>query len=106
MLVLEDGDTFYRGGGVTRRWLAPREGVHAGRLATYFGEVSLHIRASAEAGVVEATAQLHALRPAQTAWLVVRTRACRPGVLLSTVGTGAGATSREKRLSCRARIRG
>ena len=73
MLVLEDGDTLYLAGGVPRRWLESTEGVRADRLATYFGEVSFHLRAGAESGVVEATVQLPALRPAKTSYLIART---------------------------------
>ena len=73
MLVLEDGDALYLAGGVPRRWLESEAGVRADHLATYFGEVSFHLRAAAGSGVVEATVQLPVLRPAQTAWLVVRT---------------------------------
>ncbi len=73
MLVLEDGDTLYLAGGVPRRWLESTEGVRADRLSTYFGDVSFHLRAGAEPGVVEATVQLPSLRPAKTVWLVART---------------------------------
>jgi hypothetical protein len=73
MLVLEDGDTLYLAGGVPRRWLESKEGVRADRLATYFGDVSFYLRAGKEQGLVEATVQLPALRPARTAWLVART---------------------------------
>jgi hypothetical protein len=73
MLVLEDGDALYLAGGVPRRWLESKQGVRADRLATYFGDVSFYLRAGAESGVVEATVQLPALRPAKTAWLVART---------------------------------
>jgi hypothetical protein len=73
MLVLEDGDALYLAGGVPRRWLESKEGVRADRLTTYFGDVSFHLRAGAESGTVEATVQLPSVRPAKTAWLVVRT---------------------------------
>jgi hypothetical protein len=73
MLVLEDGDTLYLAGGVPRRWLESKEGVRADRLATYFGDVSFYLRAGEGKGVVEASVQLPALRPAKTAWLVART---------------------------------
>jgi hypothetical protein len=81
MLVLEDGDTLYLAGGVPRRWLESKEGVRADRLATYFGDVSFHLRAGKEQGLVEATVQLPALRPAKTAWLVART----PGRRIASV---------------------
>ena len=73
MLALEDGDTLYLGGGVPRRWLASKDGVRADRLSTYFGDVSLHLHAGAQKGVVEATVQLPAAHPPKTAWLIVRT---------------------------------
>jgi len=72
MLALEDGDALYLAGGVPRRWLESKEGVQADRLGTYFGEVSFHLRAGAESGTVEATVQLPSVRPAKTAWLVIR----------------------------------
>lgn len=81
MLVLEDGDTLYLAGGVPRRWLESKAGVRADRLSTYFGDVSFFLRAGAESGVVEATVQLPALRPAKTAWLVART----PGRTIESV---------------------
>ena len=73
MLVLEDGDTLYLGGGVPRRWLESAEGVRADRLSTYFGDVSFYLRAAADQGVVDATVELPTLRPAKTVWLVART---------------------------------
>jgi len=73
MLVLEDGDSLYLAGGVPRRWLESKEGVRADGLSTYFGDVSFHLRAGTEKGVVEASVQLPALQRAKTAWLVART---------------------------------
>ena len=81
MLVLEDGETLYLAGGVPRRWLESKQGVRAERLATYFGDVSFYLHAGKDLGLVEATVQLPALRPAKTAWLVVRT----PGRKITSV---------------------
>jgi hypothetical protein len=73
MLALEDGDTLYLGAGVPRRWLQSTAGVHAERLGTYFGEVSLDLHAAAEPGVIEGSVRLPEVRRPRTVWLVVRT---------------------------------
>jgi hypothetical protein len=73
MLVLEDGENIYLAGGVPRRWLELPGGVRAEKLSTYFGEVSLHLRAGVETGVIQATVQLPVRCSAKTVWLVART---------------------------------
>jgi len=77
MFVLEDGENIYLASGIPRRWLEFPEGVRAERLSTYWGEVSLQLRAGAENGVIQATVQLPVQCSTKTVWLVARTPSCQ-----------------------------
>jgi hypothetical protein len=72
MLALESGNALYLASGVPRRWLESREGIHADRLATWFGPVSYTLQAGTAPGSIDASVDLPTRDPAKTVWLVVR----------------------------------
>jgi hypothetical protein len=73
-LALEEGEDLYLASGAPRRWFESPAGIHADRIATYFGPVSYDIRPGSEPGSIEASVQLPSRNPAGKVWLVARTR--------------------------------